>query len=242
MNSVAAQSLPSVWCIVPAAGIGSRMGASVPKQYLRLGQYSILEHTLQRLLALPGLAGLVLVLSPADMYWRESSLFGDQRIVCIEGGSERADSVLNALMFLQSKGAADDWVLVHDAARPCVSLASVEQLIAQVLERQAVGGILAVPVSDTLKRVADNSIAATVDRRNLWQAQTPQLFPNQLLRDCLSSALSAGYAVTDEASAVEYAGYQPLIVEGRSDNIKVTRPEDLALAAFILQQQAQTAL
>lgn len=218
------------------------MGAVVPKQYLRIGQYTILEHTLQRLLALPALAGVVLALSPEDKYWQESFLFKDKRISCVEGGRERADSVLNALMFLQGKTAPDDWVLVHDAARPCIDLASVGQLIERVLMQQAIGGILAVPVSDTLKRVENNSIAATVDRRHLWQAQTPQLFPRALLQDCLSKALSAGYAVTDEASAVEYVGHQPLIVEGRSDNIKVTRPEDLALAAFILQQQAQAAL
>lgn len=235
----ASNDKPRYWVIVPAAGIGSRMRSELPKQYLRLRGKTLLEHTLERLLALPDLAGLVLAVNPQDPHWERLPLSEDHRISVVDGGSERSRSVLNALNYLTLQAEADDWVLVHDAARPCISQASVASLYRHTL-KHAVGGILATPVADTLKRVApDHGIEQTCDRRGLWQAQTPQVFRYQLLHQCLARALGQGETITDEASALELAGYRPLVVEGRSDNIKVTRPEDLALAELILQRQEQ---
>ncbi len=226
-----------IWCLVPAAGLGSRMQSTTPKQYLLLGDKPLLEHSLQRLLAVQGLAGVAVAISPDDHYWTSLACASDVRIHALEGGAERAYSVLNGLRWLQAQGQGDAWVLVHDAARPCVTVDAIVQLLEQVREQAAVGGILGVPVADTLKQVSAACIEQTLDRRHIWQAQTPQLFPVDLLCDVLARALAAGQLITDEASAMEWAGYQPLMVEGRTDNIKVTRPEDLLLARFILQQQ-----
>jgi len=228
------------WGIVPAAGIGTRMGASRPKQYLTIGGKTLLEHALERLLQLPQLAGLVVALHPEDRYWEQLPMAADARITVVDGGEDRSRSVLNALNFLTLRATAQDWVLVHDAVRPCVTSACIDRLCQRSVEHE-VGAILGVPVSDTLKLVdAQKSIQATRDRSDLWQAQTPQMFRYQLLHQCLARALAQGEQLTDEASALEVAGYKPLMVEGRTDNIKVTRPEDLKLAELILQHQQES--
>ncbi len=228
-----------IWIVVPAAGIGTRMGSEFPKQYLRLGEQTILEHTLERLLQLSFAQNLVLVLHPEDSHWPQLSMSRDPRIMRVTGGEERAVSVRNALRALAAYAQEDDWVLVHDAARPCVTHDNIYALCRQV-ESHSVGGILAVPVSDTLKKTdAQRQIVHTIDRTQVWQAHTPQLFRYGLLRDCLESAFTQAHIITDEASAVETAGYQPLVVPGRSDNIKITQPQDLLLAQWILQQQDQ---
>lgn len=225
------------WFVIPAAGIGARMNAHVPKQYLKIGGRTILECTLARVLALPNLAGVVVALSAEDDCWHKLNLSQHSLVHSVIGGASRAESVLNGLSYLKGKANADDWILVHDAARPCVTLGSINDLIEQ-LSQSDVGGILSVPVSDTLKKVAQSDkIQTTINRENLWQAQTPQMFRYQLLRDCLEKALSTNANITDESSAVELYGYSPTVVEGRSDNIKVTRPDDLLLAEFIMQQQ-----
>lgn len=225
------------WFVIPAAGIGARMGADRPKQYLMLGDKTILEHTLLRILTLPNLAGIVVPLNSEDSYWTSLTILQHPLVHTIHGGVNRADSVLNGLNYLADKAHALDWVLVHDAARPCVTLSSIQKLC-DYLANSDVGGILAVPVSDTLKQVADkNEIQSTVDRSSLWQAQTPQLFRYKLLRDCLIQSLVNNESITDESSAIELCGYKPHVVEGRNDNIKITRPDDLLLAEFILKQQ-----
>jgi 2-C-methyl-D-erythritol 4-phosphate cytidylyltransferase len=225
------------WAIVPAAGTGSRMGTLVPKQYAMLGSKKIIEHTLERLLETPSLVGIVVAVSKQDAEWQSLAISRHPLVHCVEGGAERAHSVLNALAYLHNKVQANDWVLVHDAARPCVTLTNIKSLCTS-LRDDPVGGILAVPVSDTLKQVdSQKSIVNTIDRRFLWQAQTPQLFRYQLLLDCLKKSIERNEHITDEASAVESCGYSPKVVEGRSDNIKITRPDDLSLAEFILQQQ-----
>jgi len=231
------------WALVPAAGIGSRMGAEIPKQYLRLHGKTILEHTLERLLQIPELAGVLVAINAADTHWPELPLANDARIQVVEGGDERRDSVLNGLRALEPQVDEQDWVLVHDAARPCVRLDNICAMCEQ-LEGHPVGGILGVPVADTLKRSQQTGdgtfeIEATVDRSALWRAQTPQMFRFGVLYPAIQQALAEGYAITDEASAVEHAGLAPLMVEGRSDNIKITRPEDLVLAEVILTAQAQ---
>lgn len=240
-DQIHTQNSKSCWAIVPAAGIGARMGADKPKQYLLLNGKTILEHTLERLLLLPYLKGLVLVVNPFDEIYPTLPLIKHPKIKVVEGGQERCDSVLNGLYALETLLEPLDWVMVHDAARPCVDLRDIDQLVEE-LDEHLVGGILGVPVSDTVKRLNENyGIEATVDRRVLWQAQTPQLFRYGVLTQCLQKALQAGEAITDEASAVESANYVPLMVEGRRDNIKITRPEDLPMAELILKIQSTEA-
>lgn len=227
---------PKFWLVIPAAGVGSRMGADRPKQYLALNGKTIIERTLERLLGFNTWSGVFVALGENDSYWGHLPIAGDARISRVAGGKERADSVLNALNHILPLASPHDWVLVHDAARPLITEASVQKLLS--ISHSAVGGVLAVPVSDTLKTVnSANEISATLDRRGIWQAQTPQMFRLGLLHAALTKGLSEGASITDEASAIELAGYKPLIVEGRSDNLKITRAEDLALAEFILSQQ-----
>lgn len=225
-----------IWALVPAAGVGKRMSADRPKQYLKLGDTTVLECTLDRLLGSGIYSGIVVAVSEDDAYWGRLSIGRSDRIHRVAGGRERSDSVLSGLDFIASIAARDEWVMVHDAARPCVTSGDLRKL-KDAVENHAVGGILALPVHDTLKRVENGRISATVERSRIWRALTPQMFRLGLLRDALTSAAQTGRAVTDEASAVELKGLQPLIVEGRPDNIKITRPEDLPLAAYYLEQQ-----
>lgn len=237
MNPSSLISRQAYWVIVPAAGIGSRMGATFPKQYLKLLDKTVLEHTIERLLALPAVSNIYLALSADDNFWLELDCAKNPKIIRVNGGNERADSVLNCLLALPATASNEDWVLVHDAARPCIRSHEIIKLMEMVSDHE-VGGILGVPVSDTLKCVTETRIKNTVDRSSLWQAQTPQLFRLGLLRDSLHRALKEGKTITDEASAVEHYGYSPLMVQGRSDNIKITRPEDLLIAVTIMQQQS----
>lgn len=229
---------PSVWAILAAAGSGRRMAANLPKQYLELNGKKLLQHTLKRMLDYPGLSGVVVVIAPGDPYIKDVlDAFGAGTLDVVTGGVERCHSVLNGLHALAARAAEHDWVMVHDAARPCVRHSDLDRLFAAIRNEPA-GGLLGVPVRDTMKRTnTDGHVAATVDRDRLWHALTPQVFRYHLLRQALESAIAAGIAVTDEAAAVERVGIRPLMVEGRDDNIKVTRPEDLVLAAFYLRQQ-----
>ncbi|MEZ3500562.1 2-C-methyl-D-erythritol 4-phosphate cytidylyltransferase [Pantoea sp. KPR_PJ] len=227
-------SLPmEVIAVVPAAGIGSRMQATCPKQYLTIGQHTLLEHSITRLFSHPAVRQVIVALSPDDTQFASLPLAHDPRVLSVTGGETRAESVLAGLRAAQGA----DWVLVHDAARPCLHPDDLTRLL-QVRESSEVGGILAAPVRDTMKRGEPGlaAVAHTVEREHLWHALTPQFFPHHLLTACLTRALAEGATITDEASALEYCGYHPLLVSGRSDNIKVTRPEDLALAAFYLTQ------
>ena len=230
------QTEPKFWVIVPAAGAGKRMGTDTPKQYLPLGDKTVLEHTLDTLLFCQRLAGVVLVLSPDDERWAElQSRYTRQPLNTVTGGAERCHSVLNGLDYLATCASDEDWALVHDAARPCVRLKDIERLIT-TLEHSAAGGLLGVPVADTMKRVdKDDCISGTVDRNGLWHAYTPQMFRVGMLRAALKQALDKGETVTDEANAMELAGYRPRMVLGSRDNLKITVPSDLALAAFYLQ-------
>ncbi len=216
------------WVVIPAAGIGSRMQADRPKQYLSIGNSTIIEHTLDCFLPHPDLLGIVVALSEEDAYWPQLPCATDPRIRITVGGGERADSVLNGLDKLMQDGAqSDDWVLVHDAARPNL-LASDLDLLITTLATDPVGGLLAVPVRDTLKQIGpDGRVSNTPDRTMFWQAYTPQMFRLSELREAIHGALAAGVQITDEASAMEWAGKAPRLVEGRADNLKVTRPEDL---------------
>ncbi|MCA1931019.1 2-C-methyl-D-erythritol 4-phosphate cytidylyltransferase [Rheinheimera sp.] len=224
-------AIPAIATVIPAAGVGKRMKADKPKQYLPLCGATVLEQTLHRLKQVPALQQFYLALSPDDPYFPTLPLATDPQIHRLDGGAERAHSVLNAL--LQIDADVFPWVLVHDAARPVVRVSDIELLIASCLQK-AQGGILATPVRDTMKRGSDR-VQHTVDRADLWHAYTPQLFPTALLREALQQALLEGVAITDEASAMEWAGWPVQLVQGHADNIKITQAEDLALAAFYLE-------
>lgn len=229
------------WAVVPAAGVGSRMQADRPKQYLPLGDSTVIEHTLSRLLSHARIERVVLALAEADDWWPELPVSSEPRIQRVAGGAERADSVLSALRWLTDTGDAEpsDWVLVHDAARPCLRHEDLDHLIAAASAHR-VGGLLALPVRDTMKRAtAGGEIEQTIDRQQLWHALTPQMFRLGELREALETALAEGALITDEASAMEHAGCAPLLVEGHEDNLKITRPRDLALAELYLQGQAK---
>jgi 2-C-methyl-D-erythritol 4-phosphate cytidylyltransferase len=222
------------WLIMPAAGSGRRFGAAVPKQYLELAGRAVIEHALAPFLADARCRGIVVALDPDDLLFRGLALARMPRVCTVAGGAQRGDSVRNALVAIA--GADDDWVLVHDAARPCLTRADLDTLIDTLVE-DPVGGLLAAPLADTLKRAdAAQRVADTPARESLWRALTPQMFRLRLLRDAMASAHAAGRLPTDEAQAVEWAGQSPRLVAGRSDNLKITSPADLALAAAVIEQ------
>lgn len=226
-----AVTFSDVCAVVPAAGVGRRMQTECPKQYLSIGDKTILEHSVAALLAHPRVSRVVIAISPGDARFAALPLASHPQIVVVDGGAERAESVMAGLQAAEGVS----WVLVHDAARPCLHPQDLARLLA-ISETSRIGGILAAPVRDTMKRAepGKNAIAHTVERVDLWHALTPQFFPRELLHDCLQRALNEGATITDEASALEYCGFHPQLVEGRADNIKVTRPEDLQLAEFYL--------
>jgi len=221
--------------LVPAAGFGARMGHELPKQYLPLAGRPMIFHALNTLCASPEITIVFVVLAPDDNLFHsyDWSRFGDKLQPLFCGGEMRADTVLNGL--LASELEPDDWVLVHDAARPCLTQAQLSKLIAE-LRDDAVGGILAVPVADTLKRADDQGrIARTEERAGLWQAQTPQMFRSGLL----AQALQQSKNVTDDASAIEAMGLHPKLVLSEPTNFKVTYPQDMLLAELLLSQQGK---
>ena len=229
----------TTWVIIPASGVGKRMATNIPKQYLKLDNKTILEHTLNIFDAHDSISGIVLVISHDDEYWSSLNVNLSKPLHIVNGGKERCDSVLNGLNFLEGKADDKDWVLVHDAARPCLRQEDLSFLL-ESLQDSDIGGILAIPVKDTMKRsTTGNKITETVSRENLWHALTPQMFRFGLLKRSIESALNQGEIVTDEASAVELAGYQPMLVEGHADNLKITLPEDLTLAAYYLMKQKE---
>ena len=237
--SSAKSSQVKYWAVVPAAGVGKRMQADRPKQYLEIAGRPLIEYAISQLMADPHIEGVVVAISAEDEYWPTLEITLDKPLWVVEGGVERCHSVLNALQELATRANEEDWVLVHDAARPCVRAEDITQLITK-LTHDDIGGLLAVPVRDTMKRAGANQrVVTTEDREGLWHALTPQMFRFGKLRHALEQALEDESLVTDEASAMEQAEYEPLLVEGHADNIKVTRPEDLALAAFYLQQQGE---
>jgi len=228
---------PRCWAVVPAAGAGRRMGGELPKQYLSLGGRTVLAHTLESLFADARIQGVVVAVREGDQRFGAYSAPPGRTLLPAAGGAERCDSVLSALQVLSARAGPRQWVLVHDAARPCLGRADLGALI-DTLADDPVGGLLAVPACDTMKRAApDGTVACTVDRAGLWHALTPQMFRLGALIEALRRARAAGLAVTDEASAMEAAGWRPRLVEGHSDNIKITRPGDLPLAEFHLRAQ-----
>ncbi|WP_374317662.1 2-C-methyl-D-erythritol 4-phosphate cytidylyltransferase [Pseudoxanthomonas kaohsiungensis] len=229
--------MASVWAVVPAAGRGTRFGGEVPKQYLQVGGRPLLAYTLDALLAHPAVAGVVVALAADDPWWPGWSDHAGKPVLTCTGGASRAASVLAAMAALPESVRADDFVLVHDAARPNLAPADLDRLLEQG-RADPVGAILAAPVRDTLKRAGDDGgIDRTEPRERLWRALTPQLFRRLQLSRALQAAADAGVEVTDEAMALERQGARPLLVEGREDNFKVTTPADLARFGFELARR-----
>lgn len=226
-----------IWAIVPAAGRSARFGGEVPKQYLDVAGQPLIAHTLQALLAHPSVEGAVVVLAEGDTHWPGWQAIADKPLLTCIGGSERADSVLAGLAALPDSVRPDDFVLVHDAARPNLGHEDLDQLLNRG-RNDPVGAILAAPVRDTLKRAGDDGgVDGTEPRENLWRALTPQLFRRLQLTRALEAARDAGIAVTDESMAMEGQGHRPLLVEGADDNLKVTTPADLALFESMLAKR-----
>lgn len=237
-------SRPKIWAVIPAAGIGTRMQAERPKQYLPLFGKTLIDITLQKILQIPEVEGVVVVLNPNDAFWDRTSLSNHPNIHRVAGGRHRSDSVLSGLQYCKKHSTdslQDTWALVHDAARPCVSVEKIQTLIQHALNRaksgEADGAILGVPVADTVKRVNNETIENTEDRSQLWLAHTPQFFPMNRLRTALEKCDANGIPVTDEASAIEATGGKVDVVNDRRDNIKITLPEDLLWAETILKHQ-----
>lgn len=231
--------MPRLWAVVPAAGVGRRFGARIPKQYLDLAGRPVIEWTLSVFVEHGHIAGILVALDPQDHLWSATAYADHPRVSRVAGGSERCLSVLNALEALARQADPEDWVLVHDAARPCLRGEDLDHLISE-LALEPVGGLLAVPVRDTMKRAdPTDHVAATVDRTSLWHAYTPQMFRLAALTAALRDAIASGDWVTDEAAAMERLGQRPRLVEGHADNIKITRAEDLPLARFFLAQQGR---
>lgn len=215
------------------------MGGAVPKQYLSLCGAPVLAHSLQRLCEHPRICGVVVALAPADPYWPKLAFSSRVPLWTTDGGAERCHSVLAALCSLARHADADDWVLVHDAARPCVRRADLDRLIDELWEHP-VGGLLGVRIGDTVKRAGlAGEVLGTVPRAGLWQAQTPQMFRLGALRESLERVASGGGVVTDEAEAMERSGLVPRLIEGHADNIKITHGEDLIRAALYLRARDQ---
>ena len=231
--------MPKVFAIVPAAGQGTRMGDALPKQYLPILGKPMMFHSIEALAAVSRVTCVCVVLSPLDRHWGEHdwSRFSDKIEPMFAGGASRAQSVMNALKQLEPRLAKGDWVLVHDAARPCIQTELVEQFLDEIGD-DPIGGLLAMPVADTLKSADENQrVAATIPSLNLWRAQTPQMFRHHLLRRGLELRADA----TDEAQAVEGVGYSaPRLVQGENSNIKVTFAEDLFLAEMILRRHGHS--
>lgn len=223
----------ALWCVVPAAGRGTRVGGRVPKQYLPLVDRPLLWHTLQRLAAHAQISGLLVVLDAADEHWPGWRTCSGTPVLTVAGGVERCDSVLAGLDALPGSVAAEDFVLVHDAARPCVRAADITRLID--LATRVDGGLLGAPLRDTLKRAdAHGCSTLTEAREHRWRAFTPQLFRRGQLTAALRAAAEEGVIVSDEAMAMERVGFTPLLVEGAEDNLKITTPADFVLAEFLL--------
>ncbi len=225
------------YAIISAAGQGQRMGAEKPKQYLKISGKTILEYAVNVLADFPLIEKVIVALGAKDHYWPNLQFNSQQKILTTLGGSTRAESVFNALEMLSEFANADDWVLVHDAARPCLRSTDVKRLIETVGEHP-VGGILGIPINDTLKLVnSATEIIKTQARENVWCAQTPQLFRLGLLKKALKQALNTSPIPTDDCSAIEMIGLKPLMVLGGVHNLKITYPDDLLLAEKYLNME-----
>jgi 2-C-methyl-D-erythritol 4-phosphate cytidylyltransferase len=233
-----------VWVVIPAAGIGKRMQSAIPKQYLKVNDKTILEHTLGCFSSHPEIAGIIVVLNTDDYYWKtiqQDTTLNSKPVYTVEGGKERSDSVMQGLDYLLMVERLNEnsWIMVHDAARPCLLKQDIDALLS-IRSKSSAGGILASPVRDTMKRAVSKTdiISRTESRENLWHALTPQLFRIGELKEALEHCFEKGKPVTDEASALEALGKSVVLVEGSSNNIKVTQTSDLELVTLLLSSPA----
>lgn len=234
---MSAQEKLRYWVVIPAAGIGQRMQSKLPKQYIDLCGKTILEHTIDLYLFYPWVSKILLVLHPDDQYWPSLDCTQSEKIMTAIGGAERMHSVYQGLLALQNLAAPNDWVLVHDAVRPCLPRADLDRLL-KSLRGHPVGGLLGCPVRDSLKKVnKEGYVSSSVSREHVWAAQTPQMFRFHLLQEALTRVVCKKQMVTDESGAVELLGESLLMVEGNPRNIKITYPEDLELAKYWLQEK-----
>ena len=232
-------SIPKLWAIVPAAGVGERFSDGHPKQFHQLRGKTMAEHTLLKLLSVEQIQRLICPCDLSSKYWSKVSVSKDLRVEMVNGGKSRAQSVMNGLRVLQNYAKADDWVLVHDIARPCITASDISRLISE-LKNNIVGGLLVKRVDETIKMVGlENRVLKTPDREQYRVAQTPQMFRYKILFDALALASSRNVSPTDEASAVEAMGKDVVMIEGRKDNIKITHQSDLMIAETILQNQEE---
>ena len=224
------------WVVIPAAGVGKRMGVDRPKQYIQVNDKTIIEHTIECFLYREEIEKVVVAISKTDEYWPELAISKHEKVITAPGGAERYQSVFNGLYELKDKAEQDDWVLVHDAARPCLSQSAIDRLMIE-LRQHEVGGLLAMPCRDTMKRANEaGEIIDTVERESLWHAQTPQMFKYAKLYSAINDVLEKDNVVTDEAMAIELSGFRPLLVKGEQENIKVTHKDDLKYIANYLSE------
>ena len=222
-----------IWAVIPAAGVGKRFSSDIPKQYVPLSGIPVLLHSINKLLKFDGIEEILVALNPADTFWQKLN-FTHPKVKIIRGGLERCNSVNSALEDLSGRAENGDWVLVHDAVRPCISDSDLKK-ITDIVYDEDVGGLLACPILDTIKEVDENlDVQKTIPREMLWSAMTPQIFRYELLKQALEAALIAGVSVTDEASAIESIGLTPRIVQGDKTNIKITHSTDIVLAESII--------
>lgn len=226
------------WLVMPAAGSGQRFDAALPKQYAPLAGRTVMECSLAPFLADPRCARAVVVIAPGDPHWPQmAARLAPERVTAVEGGARRSESVRRGLAALAAHATPGDWVLVHDAARPCLEPAELERLLAELAEHP-VGGLLATPTADTLKRAAQGLVESTLDRRDLWRALTPQMFRFGRLCTALDAAHAATRFPTDEAQALEWLGERPRLIAGAASNLKITTRDDLLLAGAVLSARA----
>ncbi|GJM05623.1 MAG: 2-C-methyl-D-erythritol 4-phosphate cytidylyltransferase [marine bacterium B5-7] len=224
------------WVVIPAAGVGARVGADKPKQYISINNKTIIEYTIDCFIHREEIEKIVVAISKEDEYWPTLSISNHDKIMTAPGGEERYQSVLNSLQILSGKAENSDWVMVHDAARPCLNQSAIDRLIIE-LRTHDVGGILAMPCRDTMKRANDvGEIAQTVERESLWHAQTPQMFKYGKLLSAIEDALKNRVVVTDESMAIERMGFKPMLVSGHQENIKLTHKDDLETLKIYLDR------
>lgn len=229
-------SIDQHFLIIPASGLGSRMKSDTPKQYLKLSNgLSVLDQTLKTLLSIDQIKGCVVAIAKNDTQFKQSEYFNHSKLLATAiGGKERFHSVISALNALKPFAKDTDWVLVHDAARPCIKTTDVTNLIDQ-LKNHSTGGLLAIRVVDTIKQADNIQVENTLDRSNLWQAQTPQMYRFGVLSRALDNIIKNDLSITDEASSIEALGLESVLVEASRSNLKITMPEDLDLANFYLE-------
>ncbi|MBK68950.1 MAG: 2-C-methyl-D-erythritol 4-phosphate cytidylyltransferase [Legionellales bacterium] len=227
-----------LWVVIPAAGIGKRMGVDIPKQYITVCDKAIIEHTVEKFTSRNDLQGILVALSNSDQHWSTLELSKNNKITTVTGGEERYKSVYNALCSLKNKADDDDWILVHDAVRPCITTSEIDQFIADLDHLNGIGGILALPCFETMKKANTNhEIEETIDRKFIWHAQTPQMFRYKKLFLAIEKIMNENIFITDEAMAMELAGYKPILIQGTHSNIKITDQNDLKYLESFLRQE-----